>query len=258
LQAFDFGLLHQVDIQAVLFDYGGTLVGFSYPELCLIKVHEELRLRLKELFGKDPPPAQYFYDNISRKMEAQLAQRVLDEDLREVDYLELYRSAWVEAGWPISPSFAFEALSREQECWDDAVFLAAGIKEALGYLRQAGLKTGIVSNAPFPKVFIERQIRKIGLSELMDIVVLSSEVGWKKPSPIIFHEALRQLNVQPEQCLFVGDRYREDYKGAVDIGMHAVIAQFLVQIDPPVEAPIMKTAKELVDYVLMLKANGKQ
>ena len=64
----------------------------------------------------------------------------------------------------------------------------------------------------------------MGLGERLDVAVFSSEVGRRKPDESIFRAALRALEVEPEEALFVGDRRYEDVRGAKELGMTTVLA----------------------------------
>jgi putative hydrolase of the HAD superfamily len=60
-----------------------------------------------------------------------------------------------------------------------------------------------------------------GVRDLFTAIVVSDEVGWRKPRPDIFHEALRRTGVEPHGTLFVGDRIDIDVAGAHAVGMDA-------------------------------------
>src|SRR5437762_11706969 len=60
-----------------------------------------------------------------------------------------------------------------------------------------------------------------GVRDLFAAIVVSDEVGWRKPRPDIFHEALRRAAVEPHATLFVGDRIDIDVAGAHVVGMDA-------------------------------------
>jgi HAD superfamily hydrolase (TIGR01509 family) len=60
-----------------------------------------------------------------------------------------------------------------------------------------------------------------GVRDLFTAIVVSDEVGWRKPRPDIFHEALRRAGVEPHATLFVGDRIDIDVVGAHAVGMDA-------------------------------------
>lgn len=53
-------------------------------------------------------------------------------------------------------------------------------------------------------------------------IIISDEVGIKKPDPKIFHLALSKINSNSETTLFVGDNPLWDVKGAIDAGLVSV------------------------------------
>jgi putative hydrolase of the HAD superfamily len=60
-----------------------------------------------------------------------------------------------------------------------------------------------------------------GVRELFAAIVVSDEVGWRKPRADIFEEAVRRTGVDPRRTLFVGDRADIDVAGAHGVGMDA-------------------------------------
>ena len=47
----------------------------------------------------------------------------------------------------------------------------------------------------------------------------------EKPHPDVFKHALEKLNVKPEETLFIGDNIDADYRGAENVGIHALLIQ---------------------------------
>jgi putative hydrolase of the HAD superfamily len=68
-------------------------------------------------------------------------------------------------------------------------------------------------------------------------VVISSEVGWRKPAPAFFEEMCRQAGLPAAQVLLVGDDVVNDYEGARAAGLHALL------LDPRGKEPIPATAR---------------
>lgn len=60
-----------------------------------------------------------------------------------------------------------------------------------------------------------------GVLPLFEAVVVSDEVGWRKPHPDIFAAAFRRTGADPARTLFVGDRADIDVVGAHRVGMDA-------------------------------------
>jgi putative hydrolase of the HAD superfamily len=206
-------------VQGVLFDYGRTLVTFTYPTADLLAVLGEFRPRIEAALGVRAPEAETILHDVLLPLEEYV--RSMSED--EVDYMDVYRDAWHRAGLRLPDDLLHEILDAEQLCWDRSVVVDDDAPMVLDALRQRGIRCGICSNAPFPAEMMRRQIDSTPIGRLMDAVVLSSEVGYRKPARGLYEAALRELGTAPERTMFAGDRVREDYEGPVALGMRAVV-----------------------------------
>jgi HAD superfamily hydrolase (TIGR01509 family) len=224
--------------EAVLFDYGLTLVIFAYPTEALLEVME----RVRPWLGEAPAPAEWLMFHVLHPLEEDLAAF---GSMDEVDYLPFYRRAWQRAGLDLEDEVLYRILDLEQQCWDRAVTVAPGALDLLDRLRGRGLLTGICSNAPFPPEMLARQLAANGISDRMDAVVFSSAVGRRKPSPEPYLAAARELGVKPAAVLFVGDRRKEDYDGPRAVGMRAVLCTSLSREPNPAGVPAIGSLAEL-------------
>ena len=66
-----------------------------------------------------------------------------------------------------------------------------------------------------------KKLEAIGLKDVFSCIVLSEEIGIRKPDPRIFQYAANIVQIQPLECLYVGDSYRNDIVGAKTAGMQA-------------------------------------
>jgi epoxide hydrolase-like predicted phosphatase len=84
-------------------------------------------------------------------------------------------------------------------------------------LRKAGIKTALVSNSwggyGYPRETFD---------EMFDAVVISGEVGLRKPQPEIYLMAAGRIGLQPSDCVFVDD-FRVNVEGAEAIGMTGIL-----------------------------------
>jgi len=71
---------------------------------------------------------------------------------------------------------------------------------------------------PTARGVLERE----GIIDLFETIVVSDEIGWRKPLPVIFETALNRLGVSPAEAVHVGDRADADVAGAHGCGMHAI------------------------------------
>jgi putative hydrolase of the HAD superfamily len=65
-------------------------------------------------------------------------------------------------------------------------------------------------------------IQKVNLETYFKAILISGELGVRKPDARIFQMACERLQVQPEDCLMVGDNLSADIEGAKSIGMQTV------------------------------------
>jgi putative hydrolase of the HAD superfamily len=96
---------------------------------------------------------------------------------------------------------------------------AAGAAAALSTLRRRGVSTGVVSNFDRRLLGI---LDGLGLAEFLDVVVLPSDAGAAKPSPLIFHFALERLGAPADRALYVGDDAEHDVEGARRAGLQSL------------------------------------
>jgi putative hydrolase of the HAD superfamily len=78
-------------------------------------------------------------------------------------------------------------------------------------------KVGAVSNG-LPDVQYHK-LETLGLRDAFACIILSEEIGIRKPDPEIFRRAADLLGVSPSVCLYVGNSYDSDIVGAKAAGM---------------------------------------
>jgi HAD superfamily hydrolase (TIGR01662 family) len=82
-------------------------------------------------------------------------------------------------------------------------------------------KLGLISNFTFAPV-VHSSLKKLGINQFFNAILVSDEVGWRKPHKVIFENMLSMLNVCASETVFVGDSPLEDIKGAQSVGMRTV------------------------------------
>ena len=150
-----------------------------------------------------------------------------DPGLRTSDDLE--RASWRRharrvmdgvpalAGLPFDPWF--DSLYRDfgsAACWEPF----PDVVPALGALRAAGARLAVVSNWDSR---LRDILKENGLARWFDAVVISAEVGWRKPHPAIFLRALEETGAAPGEVLHCGDSVGDDLEGARAAGIRAVL-----------------------------------
>lgn len=191
-------------IQAVTFDMGGTLIE---PWPSVGHVYAEVAAR----FGVRAEP-----EALNRRFRAAWKAK------RDFDYS---REAWFGLvrvtfgdGVALPPEFSTAVYERfaEPDTWrvfDDVL-------PTLDALATQGLRLAAISNWDER---LEPLLRSLDLHRWFEAVLVSCDVRFTKPSPVIFAHALRKLSLPAEAVLHVGDGATEDFEGARGAGLAAVL-----------------------------------
>ncbi|KAJ3677357.1 hypothetical protein LUZ60_003081 [Juncus effusus] len=95
--------------------------------------------------------------------------------------------------------------------------LPKGAYETLHDLKNNGVKLAVVSNFD---TRLRKLLKDLGASDLFDATVISSEVGYEKPTPEIFQIALDGIGVKASKAVHVGDDEKADKAGANAVGIN--------------------------------------
>jgi HAD superfamily hydrolase (TIGR01662 family) len=181
---------------------------------------------------RDGLPDAAAFTNYLLEHETDLFPLAGDE---EVDLVAVMTRSFREQGVDLTDDDIRVFLGATQDVWSSYYSLASSTHALLEALRGRGLRLAIVSNTASPQWLMEPVFERQGLIDRVDAIVLSSEVGKRKPHPAIFERALDELGVAPAESLFVGDRVEADVLGASRVGMRTVQALWFRADDAPVE-----------------------
>ena len=211
-------------MQAVLFDWGNTLVGdVTTDEL----VREATDAGLAAIGRHDLPPCGALMAAFTER-EAQLAP---PDHHDEPDLVAIYAGCFDQLGSPLSDEELETYLEGLHGLWAEREHPHPDAHRLLDAVRSRGLRLAIVGNVVSPRRFLEPMLERQGLLGRVDAVVFSSDVGKRKPHPAPFRRALTAIETQPEDAVFVGDRLYEDVLGASRLGMRTVQATWFVEDD---------------------------
>ncbi len=147
-----------------------------------------------------------------RRLGAPCPPELAEPDLAEV-IRALYAAKGVAAGADDIAHWAlmFRALSL------DYVRLFPGAAETLDELRRRGAKLYLLSNAQ--RLFTAPELRALDLDRRLDGVLLSSDVGAAKPSPLFYRALLERYAIDPAAAVMVGNDAWADAWGAHACGL---------------------------------------
>jgi putative hydrolase of the HAD superfamily len=144
-----------------------------------------------------------------------LAGRATLEDARR----ERFRRVFAALGLTLDPADVYRVAETYRLGYSSARRAIEGAADLLARLRSS-VAIAIVTN----NLLGEQQdkLRVCGLTEYVDALVASEDVGTSKPDPEIFRIALARLGVRAEDAVMVGDSWANDIEGARAAGIRAV------------------------------------
>ena len=258
-------------IRGVIFDFGSTLIAFrgeasevrALATRAMVKKLNEESVRLdNDVF------IQRFYELLETSFAAREASNI------EISSMSVLRLALTEFGYA---AVADETLEHALACfykhfedhWEPMSDLLAVLDE----IHEADYRLGMISNAG-NAANVQRLIDKAGImggkdtevtgatknilleSAYFDPVLISSEVGLRKPHRLLFETVLRRWQLPAEQVVMIGDMLKADVLGAQQVGMHQIWItaeadnennhQHAVDIVPEATAKILRDVPALI------------
>jgi putative hydrolase of the HAD superfamily len=203
----------------VTFDCAQTLVHVDWqPAAIAVKSASLAGIAL------DPQVAAEVYDRKLRSRWPEFMQLNLQRDEGVLsDFWHRLTVDWMqEVGQPAAR--AQDVVARADELLfgegSEVFRLYEDTQPCLERLRAAGYRMAVVSNWDNS---LHRTLRMFGLTPYFEHVVASLEEGVEKPDPRLFQIVLERAGVRAADVLHVGDSPLDDWQGAKNAGMRALV-----------------------------------
>jgi putative hydrolase of the HAD superfamily len=209
-----------MQIKNILFDFGDTMVQTSPKyslDVCLWRLLKSLAC-----YGISVSLEDY-----KRAYEATYERILASNSLREITYDVVVSRTLSRCGYSSKPTdkAIIEAAEVFMDCWIQARTMEKSVPFILRKLRKR-YTLGVVSNLAYSPA-VSRTLDRFGVIEYFDAIIVSADVGWRKPSPKIFIEALRTMGISASETVHVGDELDHDVEGAMKVGIHTVLLKRL-------------------------------
>ena len=203
-------------IRVVFFDLWNTLVhNTNYSEYRLPALNKYLHQQGVILTEEELLQAYQAGFQYSRQV-------IVSENHRHVETDEIVEKVLEHVGLVNPPGKAELVKMYEEACMLDPPRLKEGVHETLGAV-QDEYRVGLISVTGIsPGRIIRGFLKEHGIYHYFDGFVFSDEVGYVKPSPILFQTALKLFHVEPHETVHVGDSLKGDIVGAKQLGIKTV------------------------------------
>lgn len=121
-------------------------------------------------------------------------------------------------------SFQFKYISAAVMAYHqekiESIKLYNDVKPCLKELKARGIKSAIISDGIPIKQY--EKILRLGIDDLIDLTIISDEIGIRKPNPKLFDHCLKRFGFAGEETIYVGDRIDKDIIPALLNNIHSV------------------------------------
>lgn len=205
---------------ALIVDFGGVLT--SPLQDAMVHFADDLGIELQDLVRVALKAYAGHQDDLVHGFET--------GHISEEDFAREFAARLEEAsGKPVEPvglvGRIFAGMNAEED-----------MMEAVVAAKNAGYKTALLSNSWGLDLYPRDRF-----PDMFDVVVISGEVGLRKPDPKIFSLTIEKLGLEAERCVFVDD-HPGHLKAAVDAGMttvlHRVPDETIRELEELLEIPL--------------------
>ncbi len=203
-------------IENVLFDFGDTLVQAS-PRYNLDACLSHL---VKSLVQNGIYVSTEDYKRAYEVTHKEILSR---NSLKETTYDVLVSRALGLCGFSfdLADKEIVEAVEAFMGCWMQSRTMEKSVPPILRKLEKRHT-LGVVSNLAYSPA-VSKTLKRFGVAKCFKAIIVSADVGWRKPSPRIFKKALHTMEISASKTVYVGDELDHDVEGAKKVGMHAAL-----------------------------------
>ena len=229
-------------IQNYIFDLYGTLVDIHTDE-SMPALWKRMALFMSQQGAAYAPAAlRKAYGSAVAK---QIEKRANDLPLIprghiEPDILLVFDSLYADKGVALNGDELRDAALCFRTLAMKHISLYPHVIKVLQTLRARGNGVYLLSNAQ--AAFTVPELRMLGLMPLFDGVVLSSDVGVKKPDRAIFEHILLRYGLEAKACLMIGNDAETDMLGAASLGM---AGRYIHTKQSPCKTPLPEGCTEI-------------
>jgi putative hydrolase of the HAD superfamily len=209
----------KIEAEAIIFDYGNTLIFDPFEKILNKKIRKFWTILRK--FGYRISKRKIFKSwceankNVNYPHITHFAQEepIIKEALKNLDvksshlpllakeFLRIYRKELENV---------YKKDTRKKE-----------LKRLLKYFKDRGKKLGVISNGR--QFDVKNATKWYGIHRYFDFIIASEKVGVEKPNEKIFEYALNIVKKPPEKVVYIGDDPKKDIEPAKKLGMKAIL-----------------------------------
>ncbi|MGB3762571.1 MAG: HAD family hydrolase [Ornithinimicrobium sp.] len=203
-------------VRAVIFDWGGTLTPWHTVDVAGI-----WRRTYAERAYPDNPAAATALAQALTEVDAELWAWGRTEH-RSARLGDVLAGSAQRLQIPVEQVATAPGHTAYESEWEPHTFTDPDVAPLWTWLRSQGIAVGVLSNTIWSRDYHRGVFARDGVLHLIDADVYTSEIEVVKPHADAFRLAAEAVEVDPSECVYVGDRLYEDVWGPQQVGMRAI------------------------------------
>jgi putative hydrolase of the HAD superfamily len=207
-------------ITAIGFDLFDTLVTLEN-----LGFEDAMERLIRELHGQGFPVVAETFVPIYRQTASDFMSRAREEG-KETHNRFWNSTALQQLGFEVTPDDTriAQVVDAYFSAFLDHAVLLPNTLSTLHILKRH-YRLGLLSNFTHPPV-VYQLLKRFELDDVLDIQLVSGDLGYRKPKPLVFDILAEQFGVPHAQIAFVGDNLQADIQGAKRVGFWPIYTTY--------------------------------
>jgi putative hydrolase of the HAD superfamily len=200
-------------IRAIVYDAVGTLI---HVQPSVGAIYARIGRQFASSVGAEEVPARFGAAFAQQdRLDEQAGWRTCETRERQ-RWRDIVAQVLDDVADPVGCFDALFAAFAQPDVWTCDLDAA----EVLAHFHRRGIRQVLASNFDGR---LHAVIAAMPALSVLDPIVISSEIGWRKPAPAFFTHLIQLLQLPPDDILYVGDDRGNDFEPARQAGMKSVL-----------------------------------
>jgi putative hydrolase of the HAD superfamily len=202
-------------IKAIMFDLDGTLISQrNASSIVLNQFYIDNKYRFSNLEQKE------FFDRWSKTGRKNFQEFLKGEITFEEKMVTQILEFFERLDNKIDKKQAKEIFDKFLPIYEENMLLYDDVIPCLEFLKRSNYQLGVITNGHSKDQ--RNKLRRFDLERYLPIIIISGDIGVAKPNAKIFFECINNLELAPQEIIYIGDTPEMDVVGANKVGMKGV------------------------------------
>ena len=185
--------------------------------------------------------SEYFYE--VKKEKESVSKQFPEFIYIDINLINVFDRLYLKRNVKADQHTLYHTASKFREYSTDYIRLYDGAKDLLLTLQSKNKNIYLLSNAQ--KSFTVPELKKLGIFDLFDGILISSDIKCSKPDKHFFETLFNIFNLEKKESIMIGNDWKSDIQGAFNFGIDSLYIH--QKISPPLDIKQLKSNFSILD-----------